>query len=170
MSYEKNVSAYEREFTKALHHLKNSKAYHTKSLKKLQDRQMEIMKKKDDAQMLVQAQCLYSKSPVLERSRICVACTKRPKSSMPPVPLFTASSMRVRQKPRLIHSAGVQRPKTPRFHLNSAASCRSIDSGVPKIICYESVTPISPCTTSRSSTPASVHLFDSGLIPDTERL
>lgn len=78
---EKNIQAYSRETKKALNLLQNSKSHHTKMLKTLQDRQMEICRNREQEQILIQAQSRYDRVPVLETKRFCGACARRPKSA-----------------------------------------------------------------------------------------
>jgi len=81
LTYEGNVQAYKREFKKTIHNLKNSRQHMMHSLQKIQDRQLQIAKDREKEAILIQAQHLYDKSPILDTKRVCGACSTRPKSA-----------------------------------------------------------------------------------------
>lgn len=176
---ERNVQLYERELSKALNQLKNSKSHHTQALKQIQARQLQIVKDRDQRSLLIQAQCMYDNSPILESKRICIACTKRPKSAKASIHASVDGLLRPQANSkrfqRMTFSAYESRKMPPVPCLSRTSSTSTLSSGygkvVPKIVCFEDVKPVySEPYNSRSSTPASIRLFDSNLIPDSERV
>ena len=81
ISCERKVELFDKEKKKALHQLQNSKSYYNELLKQTQDRQVAILKKREQEKILIQAQTRYNNAPVLETKRFCGACARRPKSA-----------------------------------------------------------------------------------------
>lgn len=83
MNYEKKTASFERERKKAINQLRNSKSFYNKTLKQIQDRQMEICKSREKERLLIHSHFKYAQVPVLETKRFCGACAQRPKSALP---------------------------------------------------------------------------------------
>lgn len=183
LSHEKNLAAFEREKKRAIHQLQNSKSYYDKTLKQMQDRQMEICKNREKERILIQAQSRYDKVPILETERFCGACSRRPQSAMviPRVPVGPFSPAHPPCSCNNVSTSGLHGPRRSFVRRKTKSAGAVPSSSAPPLGLYNRFLQVespgimddsrhlpTPVDLTASPRPVStMRSFDSTVIPDS---